>query len=96
MSARIAFVFAAILAPLIAPYNPLALSSNMYAPPSFAHWFGTDELGRDIRSRAVYGGRVSLLTAAMAIVGATLIGVALGLIGGYFREMGRRAAHAFP
>lgn len=74
-----------VAAPLVAPYGPndtnilLALHG-----PSTAHWFGTDELGRDLLSRVIYGGRVSLLTAAIAVGGATVLGAAIGLVSGYF------------
>jgi ABC-type dipeptide/oligopeptide/nickel transport system permease subunit len=53
-------------------------------PPSAAHWFGTDELGRDILSRAIYGARTSLLTAAGAVGIAALIGIPVGLVAGFF------------
>ena len=72
-------------APVLAPYSPLQIDpAARLQGPSLAHLFGTDELGRDLFSRAIYGARVSLLTAAIAVVGATIIGVPLGLLGGYF------------
>lgn len=75
----------AALAPVLAPYDPQALSPrDMFQAPSFAHWFGTDELGRDILSRSLYGARISLLTGLLATVGAAVVGVPLGLIAGYF------------
>lgn len=76
---------AAALAPLIAPYDPIALSpADSFRSPSGEHWFGTDELGRDIFSRTLYGARASLLTGLLATIGAAAIGVPLGLISGYF------------
>src|SRR5579862_5743226 len=56
------FVALALLAPLVVPYDPIATSwSLVRKPPTVAHWFGTDELGRDILSRVIYGARASLL-----------------------------------
>jgi peptide/nickel transport system permease protein len=77
-------VIAAVFAPQIAPYDPYARDiRNRIAPPSRAHLMGTDELGRDIFSRIVYGARVSLLVGAISVGLATLIGAPLGLIAGY-------------
>lgn len=73
----------AIAAPLIAPDDPLKQSGPYYAPPSSAHWFGTDQLGRDILSRIVYGSRLSLPLAVVIVAFALLIGGGLGLIAGY-------------
>ncbi|MEE6287858.1 ABC transporter permease [Georgenia sp. MJ173] len=76
---------AAALAPLLAPFDPLALApANAFAPPNGVHWFGTDELGRDIFSRSLFGARASLLTGLLATLGAAAIGVPLGLLSGYF------------
>ena len=76
----------AIVAPLVAPYDPTKTDVvNRLAPPSAAHWFGTDALGRDILSRVIYGSRVSLRIALLAAVIATAIGVPLGIVSGYFR-----------
>lgn len=76
---------AALAAPVIAPYDPMALSpADSFRSPSGAHWFGTDELGRDLYARALYGARVSLLTGLLATIGAAAVGVPLGLISGYF------------
>jgi peptide/nickel transport system permease protein len=75
----------AALAPVLSPYNPLALDPvKAFQSPSGAHWFGTDELGRDLFSRSLYGARVSLLTGFFATMVATAIGVPLGLVSGYF------------
>lgn len=77
----------AILAPILAPYDPLALSpAEAFRPPSGEHWFGTDELGRDLYSRTLYGARASLLTGLLATLGAAAVGVPLGLLSGYFRK----------
>lgn len=73
----------AIAAPLIAPYDPLARVGDALQGPSAAHWFGTDELGRDLFSRVVYGARLSLVTAAGAAAFACIVGLPLGVISGY-------------
>lgn len=73
-------------APLIAPYPPDASTFTAeLSGPSAAHWLGTDELGRDILSRLLYGGQTTLLAAALATGIAVLIGTALGILGGYLR-----------
>lgn len=74
----------AIFAPLIAPYDPLAQDFPRLAPPSAAHWFGTDVLGRDVLSRTVYGARVSLPLSLVLVVCSLLIGSILGAVAGYF------------
>jgi peptide/nickel transport system permease protein len=62
------FVGLALLAPLVVPYDPIATSwSLVRKPPTAAHWFGTDELGRDILSRVVYGARASLLAGLISV-----------------------------
>ena len=79
------FVLAAILAPWIAPYNPI--KTNFLAirkPPSAAFWLGTDELGRDLLSRMIWGARGSLLAGGISVAIAMAIGVPLGLLAGYF------------
>jgi peptide/nickel transport system permease protein len=78
----------AILAPLIAPYSPSRLSVvNRLKPPSSIYWFGTDEFGRDVFSRTIYAGRLSLLVGASVVTFAALFGVTLGLIAGFFRRL---------
>lgn len=79
------FIAIAVLAPIIAPYNPAALDLlHRLAPPSRAHWFGTDELGRDIFSRILYGARISL-TVAVSVVGISLtVGLILGGLAGFY------------
>jgi ABC-type dipeptide/oligopeptide/nickel transport system permease subunit len=72
-------------APLLAPYDPLEMHmADRFAPPSRTFWFGTDEFGRDIFSRLIYGARVSLLASLVAVSIATVIGVPMGLVAGYF------------
>ena len=77
---------AAVAAPLLAPYDPDACNSQaIFAPPSSEFWLGTDRLGRDVFSRLLYGGRVSLWVGFVAVGISSAIGVALGLVSGYFR-----------
>ncbi len=77
-------VLAAVFADLL-PLDPLGQDIiRSLEGPSRTYWFGTDELGRDILSRVVYGARTSLITAAGAVVIAALIGVPMGLVGGFF------------
>jgi len=78
------FVAAAVLAPWIAPYDPTAQSWTLVRkPPSWLHWFGTDEVGRDTLSRVIFGARASLLAGVISVCIAVGIGVPLGLIAGY-------------
>lgn len=75
----------AILARFIAPYDPTALDPGAnLAPPSRDHWLGTDNLGRDIFSRLVYGSRWSLGAASLAAAGIVILGVTIGILAGYF------------
>jgi peptide/nickel transport system permease protein len=78
------FILLALLAPVIVPYDPIATSwSLVRKAPTALHWFGTDELGRDILSRVVYGARASLLAGLISVAIALGIGVPLGLLAGY-------------
>jgi peptide/nickel transport system permease protein len=71
-----AVVLGAICAPLLSPYDPGLMSiSDAFQPPSLQHWLGTDQLGRDVLTRMLYGGRLSLLVG----VGTVLLGIGLGL-----------------
>jgi len=72
-----------VLAPLLAPYDPTASSVMFLSPPSPENWLGTDELGRDILSRMVYGGQSSLIVGIGAAVIAAVIGIPVGLCAGY-------------
>ncbi|WP_243371361.1 oligopeptide ABC transporter permease [Geotalea sp. SG265] len=73
------------LAPVITPYQPNTLDAyHVLLPPSASHWFGTDDLGRDVFSRMVYGARVSLKVGFVAVGIATVIGTIIGLIAGYY------------
>lgn len=74
----------AMVAPLIAPYAPDALDlANRRAAPSLAHWFGTDDLGRDMFSRALFGGRVSIAIGLLSALVAVGVGVTVGAVAGY-------------
>jgi peptide/nickel transport system permease protein len=75
----------AIFAPLVAPYNYKAINVQaILAPPSPSHWLGTDELGRDVLSRMVWGSRISLAVGFVAVGISTLIGILLGALSGYY------------
>jgi peptide/nickel transport system permease protein len=79
------FVFAALFAPLVAPHDPAAIDLNhRLAGPERAHWFGTDELGRDILSRVLFGGRLSLLVAVSVVSCSLSLGLILGGLAGYY------------
>ena len=76
----------AILAPIIAPYDPSDINvKTILLAPSFEHWMGTDGLGRDVLTRMLYGGRISLLVGLVAVGISTIIGIVLGAIAGYYR-----------
>jgi peptide/nickel transport system permease protein len=81
----VAWIVVAIFAPLIAPYDPLAQNFALSQAPSSAHLFGTDELGRDVLSRVIFGSRVSVPIALLLVTLAALIGGLVGGIAGYFR-----------
>lgn len=79
------FAIMAFFAPWLAPYNPASLDLlHRLAPPSRAHWFGTDELGRDILSRILYGARLSLTVAVCVVSLSFFLGLILGGIAGYY------------
>ncbi len=79
----IAFVLIAALAPWVAPYDPTATSwVKIRKPPSLEHWLGTDENGRDVLSRLIWGARASLMAGVVSVLGAVAIGVPIGLIAG--------------
>ena len=98
------WVLIALLAPLIAPYDPIDQDVRQRLQgPSLAHWFGVDGLGRDVLSRVLYGGRVSLPVAAVVVLVAatfgTLLGGLAGFLGGWFDEGAMRLVDivlAFP
>jgi ABC-type dipeptide/oligopeptide/nickel transport system permease subunit len=78
------FVVGGLFAPLIAPYDPYKNDlMNVLMPPSAEHWFGTDELGRDLLSRILYGARISLIEGVLSVALAMVIGVPVGIVSGY-------------
>ena len=78
------FVSIAVFAPLITPYDPTQQSwTSIRKPPSLQHWFGTDESGRDLFSRVIFGARASLLAGVVSISIALGLGVPIGLLAGY-------------
>lgn len=79
------FIIMAVFAPLLTPYKPEIVDmSNRLAPPSSAHWFGTDEVGRDILTRVIYGARLSLGMGISVVIVTGLIGTFIGAVAGYF------------
>jgi peptide/nickel transport system permease protein len=93
----------AVAAPLLAPANPLAQNFDRFLAPSAAHWFGTDELGRDVFSRVLYGARISiplsLLLVACSLTIGSVLGAAAGYFGGWLETVVMRTADlvfAFP
>jgi len=81
----VALFFMALLAPFISPYNPTDIDRNhILGPPSIQHPLGTDDLGRDVLSRMIWGGRISLLVGFVAVGIATFVGIALGSVSGYY------------
>lgn len=80
------FVLGALLAPALSPQDPIATNwALVRKAPSAAHWLGTDELGRDVLSRVIWGARSSLLAGVCAVLIAMAAGVPLGLASGYYR-----------
>jgi peptide/nickel transport system permease protein len=80
----VVFLAVALAAPLISPYDPVALNvRDKFQPPSLAHWAGTDQLGRDLLSRIIWGARTALGIAVTSVGLAGLIGLLLGLLAGY-------------
>jgi peptide/nickel transport system permease protein len=82
------FVVIAVFAPLVAPYDPNASDwMAVRQPPDTQHWFGTDDLGRDVLSRIVFGARASLAAGVVSVAVAMLVGVPFGLLAGYFGRL---------
>lgn len=79
------FILLGLLAGVIAPegYNQQVLADRLQ-PPSSEHWFGTDDFGRDIFTRVVYGARISLFVGFFAVLGSSVIGTLLGIVAGYY------------
>jgi peptide/nickel transport system permease protein len=78
------FVLMAIFAPMIAPYAPIATDwASVRKAPSWAHWLGTDEIGRDVLSRVIFGARASLKAGVVSVLISLSLGVPIGLLSGY-------------
>ena len=78
----------AIFAPAVAPFDPNFVNPvDRLEPPSSTYWFGTDDLGRDVFSRVIYGARISLLVGVTVMVGATVLGSLIGLLAGYYSRL---------
>jgi peptide/nickel transport system permease protein len=81
----LAFVVCAVFAPWLAPQDPGALElGGRLLPPSAAHWFGTDELGRDILSRTIYGARISMIVAVSVVALSLSVGLVAGAAAGFY------------
>src|SRR6202021_307411 len=81
----VVFVIFALFAPWIAPRDPAAIQlPARLDPPSSAHWFGTDELGRDILSRVIYGARISMLVGGCVVLTSLALGLIIGSTAGYY------------
>jgi peptide/nickel transport system permease protein len=94
------FIFIAVFAPWIAPHDPIATSwSAIRKAPSAAYWFGTDEIGRDVLSRVIYGTRASLMAGVVSVSISLMLGVPIGLaagfIGGWVDSLISRITDAF-
>jgi peptide/nickel transport system permease protein len=77
-------LFLVIFGDLISPYNPQKINTvEALQPPGAAHWFGTDEMGRDVFSRVIYGARLTMAVSVVAVAIALVAGTALGLVSGY-------------
>ena len=84
----IVMIALALLAPVISPYDPAQLAvRNRLLPPSWQNLFGTDDLGRDVFTRVLYSGRTSITVGFAVVIFASIIGVFLGLMAGFFRRL---------
>jgi peptide/nickel transport system permease protein len=81
-------ILVAVFAPLVAPYSPTGMRvAQRLRPPSSVNWFGTDEFGRDVLSRIIFGGRASLGIGLAVVIVSMVAGTTLGLLAGYFRAL---------
>jgi peptide/nickel transport system permease protein len=81
----VSFLLLALFAPLVAPHTPVMIDLlHRLSPPGPGHWFGTDELGRDVLSRVIYGARLSLLVAVSVVACSLSLGILFGGIAGYY------------
>ncbi len=88
LAVLVCITLAAILAPALSPYSPTQLAiAHRLRPPSAEWWFGTDDFGRDIFTRVLYGGRLSLAVGASVVAISSVVGILLGLLAGFFRRL---------
>ena len=88
------FVLFALFAPWLAPRDPAYINlAGRLATPSWQHWMGTDELGRDILSRVIFGARISMLVGVCVVTGSLLLGTLIGSIAGYYGGRVDRLGH---
>jgi len=80
----LAWVVICIIGPSIVPYDPLAQNLPRFRPPSGSTWFGTDELGRDVFSRVIYGARITISLALLLVLASMLVGSVIGVVAGFF------------
>ncbi|GBE00582.1 dipeptide transport system permease protein DppC [bacterium BMS3Abin07] len=86
----------ALLAPVISPYNPDEIDAGgILSPPASSHWLGTDDLGRDVLSRMIYGARISLLVGFVAVGISLIIGIIFGSVAGYYGGLADRIIMRF-
>lgn len=79
------FILTGLFAPLLAPHDPIEQNlANTLQPPSAEHWFGTDDSGRDMFSRILYGARISMTIGIFSVLGSLVVGTLLGLIAGFY------------
>ncbi|KQO10549.1 hypothetical protein ASF06_08120 [Agreia sp. Leaf244] len=83
----VVWLLLALLAPMISPAGPLAQDFERLQPPSAAHWFGTDQLGRDVLARVLDGARVSIILPLLLVVSSLLVGTIAGSVAGYFGKV---------
>ncbi|WP_413992304.1 ABC transporter permease [Labrys okinawensis] len=82
------WVLIALTAEFVAPYDPTAIDiMSMLSPPSAAHWFGTDQVGRDVLSRVIFASRIDLLLCIAGVLPSLILGTLIGLVSGYFGGM---------
>jgi len=85
LGGAVLFTLVAVLGPWMAPFDPFGLRPEALRPPGHGHWFGTDDLGRDILSGVLHGARVSLVVGLLAAAGSVMLGVVVGAAAGYWR-----------
>lgn len=85
LAGAVVFVTVAVIGPWVAPFDPLALRPDTLLPPGPRHWFGTDDLGRDIMSGVLHGARVSLVVGLLSAAGAVVLGLTVGAAAGHWR-----------